>query len=51
MWQRDRYSPSEAVDAIYLGLLGRPADPSGKQHYVSQIANGASLAPFQHELR
>jgi hypothetical protein len=44
MWQRGRYSPSEAVDAIYRGLLGRPADPSGKQHYVSQIANGASLA-------
>jgi len=44
MWDRDSYSQSAAINATYLGLLGRPADPSGKRHYLGEIANGASLA-------
>jgi hypothetical protein len=29
------------VDELYLDLMGRPSDPSGKAHWVSQLGSGA----------
>ena len=39
-----------AIDAMYENILGRQADPGGKQYYESQLASGRSLADIQKEV-
>ncbi|HET6879085.1 MAG TPA: DUF4214 domain-containing protein, partial [Pirellulales bacterium] len=42
------------IDALYVKLLGRPADPTGKQFWLTQLANGETHAQvafaFTHSL-
>ncbi len=38
----DEVTPADFVDQLYLDLLDRPADASGREHWASQLASGAS---------